>query len=101
MDDLQIIWDLEDNEEGNYWHIVVEGHGVTQQEVDEVLIANLDRSTTSNSSDQPMTFGWTSMGQYIAVVFERIQVEPRIVYPITAYPVPPPRQGKMKKKRKK
>ena len=40
MGDIQIIWDLEDDPDGNYWHIVVEGHGVTQDEVEEVLGTN-------------------------------------------------------------
>ncbi len=31
------IWDLEDDPEGNYWHISVEGHGVSGEEVEEVL----------------------------------------------------------------
>lgn len=30
-----IIWDSEDDEQGNYHHIVTEGHGITQEEVDE------------------------------------------------------------------
>jgi hypothetical protein len=29
MDEPVIIWDLEDDPDGNYVHIVVEGHGVT------------------------------------------------------------------------
>jgi hypothetical protein len=28
--DLVIIWDDEDDPEGNYWHICIEGHGLTR-----------------------------------------------------------------------
>jgi len=35
--DLVIIWDDEDDPDGNYWHICVEGHGLTREEVEEVL----------------------------------------------------------------
>lgn len=38
-------WDLEDDPEGNYWHICVEGHGVTREEVEEVVAANFDTET--------------------------------------------------------
>ena len=37
MGRVSFIWDLEDDPEGNYWHICVEGHGVTREEVEEVL----------------------------------------------------------------
>jgi hypothetical protein len=33
MGQVAFIWDLEDNPDGNYWHICVEGHGVTWEEV--------------------------------------------------------------------
>ena len=36
MAGVAFIWDLEDDPEGNYWHICVEGHGVTREEVDAV-----------------------------------------------------------------
>lgn len=31
MGRMAFIWDLEDDPEGNYWHICVEGHGVSDQ----------------------------------------------------------------------
>ena len=40
MGRVGFIWDLEDDPEGNYWHICVEGHGVTREEVEEVLAGN-------------------------------------------------------------
>src|SRR5262249_49440769 len=42
MGRVDFIWDLEDDPEGNYWHICVEGHGVTREEVEEVLVGNYE-----------------------------------------------------------
>ena len=94
MDDVQIIWDLEDEPDGNYWHIVVEGHGVTREEVEEVLRENEGDETESYSSGRPIVFGWTSMSRHIAVVYEEVMKDPRILYPVTAYPTAPPSKRK-------
>ena len=45
MGRVAFIWDLEDDPEGNYWHICVEGHGVTREEVEEVLAGNYETAT--------------------------------------------------------
>lgn len=84
---------MEDDPDGNYWHIVVEGHGVTREEADEVIRNEFEQATTSRSSGQPLTFGWTSTGKYITVVFEHVLDDPLTVYPLTAYPVTPPRES--------
>jgi|SRR5271157_5904787 len=94
---VAFICDLEDDSEGNYWHICVEGHGVTRDEVEEVLAGNYE--TATRSSGQPEAFGWTPTGKYLTVVFERVSDDPLTVYPITAYEVPPPGPGKRRKKR--
>ncbi len=81
-----IIWDLEDDEKGNYHHIVTEGHGVTIEEVEEVLRAYHSKAVTSrNPSENPICFGWTSLGREIAVVFEESCSDPLMLNPITAY----------------
>ena len=85
--DPSIIWDSEDDEQGNYHHIVTEGHGITQEEVDEVLREHHSEATTGN----PICFGWTTSGKYIAVVFEESCDDPLMLYPITAYEAPVPR----------
>ena len=95
MVDVQIIWDLEDDPDGNFWHIVVEGHGVTREEVEEVLRDDRNPVAKSASSGHPITFGWTSTGQHIAVVWLAVSTDPRIAYPLTAYPAPP----RLRKKR--
>ena len=96
----QIFWDLEDDKEGNYWHIVIEGHGITKEEVEEVLSDPGNPTDHSRSSDENITFGHTSSGKYIAVVWNEVTEDPLAVYPITAYEVPPPAR-KNKKGRKK
>jgi hypothetical protein len=47
MAPVDFIWDLEDDPEGNYWHICVEGHGVTREEVEEVVSSNHDSASLS------------------------------------------------------
>jgi len=86
---IQLIWDLEDDPEGNYRHILE--HDVTPDEVEEVLGNRSNPTATSRSSGSPITFGWTSTGKYLAVVWELVEEDPRVVYPITAYPVPEPK----------
>ena len=89
MNDVQIIWDLPDEPEGNYRHII-DGHDVTIEEVEEVLLDPGSDKGFSRSSGYPIIFGWTSTGNYIAVVYEEIMRDPLIIRPITAFPAPPP-----------
>jgi len=96
---VAFIWDLEDDREENYWHICVEGHSVTREEVEEVLAGNYETATQSRSSGQPAAFGWTASGKYITVVFECVSDDPLTVCPITAYEVPSPGPSKRRKKR--
>jgi hypothetical protein len=91
---IRVIWDMEDDCEGNYWHIVVEGHGITQEEVEEVLDNPDNETTTSKTSGNPITFGWTSAGRHIAVAWEHVDDDPLTIYPLTAYEVPPQREPK-------
>jgi uncharacterized DUF497 family protein len=91
--DATIIWDLEDEPDGNVQHIAE--HGVTVDEVEEVLHDPRSRVGRSRRSGRPQTFGWTSTGKFIAVIWEEVSDDPRMIYPITAYEVPPP-QGRQK-----
>jgi hypothetical protein len=89
MTRARIIWDLEDDRDGNFWHICVEGHGITQEEVEEVLENPDSETTTSRSTGEPITFGWTSTRKYIAVVWQHVDDDPLTIKPITAfYPTP-------------
>ena len=78
-----ILWDLDDDPDGNVQHCAE--HGVTKDEVEEVL-QNAEDSDLSRSSGRPVVFGDTSTGRHLMVVYE--EVEPDMVYPITAYDVP-------------
>jgi hypothetical protein len=95
MAEVLFIWDLEDDPEGNVQHIAE--HGVTMEEVEEVVSAHHRRGTTSRSSGSPAAFGWTETGKYIIVVYERVESDPLTVRPITAYETEPPRRKKGKR----
>jgi hypothetical protein len=56
MNDVIVIWDLEDDPDGNYVHIVIE-HGITQDEVDDVVGNPKNETVPSDSSGRPSTFG--------------------------------------------
>ena len=88
MFDLIIIWDLEDDQDGNYVHIVVE-HDITQDQVEEVVGDPENATVVSHSSGRPLTFGWTSTGRYLAVVWEHVGDDPRTINPVTAYDARP------------
>jgi uncharacterized DUF497 family protein len=83
-----VIWDLEDDPEGNYIHIVIE-HEVSIEEVEEVLQNPRNSTDRSHSSGRTITFGWTSTGRHILVVYEHVADDPKMVRPVTAYETPP------------
>jgi len=78
-----IVWDLDDDPEGNVQHC--SEHGVTKEEVEEVF-QNATDADTSRSSGRPVVFGDTGAGRHLMVVYERIDAD--TVYPVTAYEVP-------------
>lgn len=78
-----IVWDLDDDPDGNVQHCAQ--HGVTKEEVEEVL-QNPTDSDISQSSGRPVVFGDTSTGRHLMVVFELLDAD--TVYPVTAYDVP-------------
>ncbi len=77
-----VLWDMDDDPEGNVLHIAE--HGLTKEDVEDVLygVHELD---TSRRSGHPIAFGFTSTDAYICVVFDWVDEE--TVYPITAYPL--------------
>jgi uncharacterized DUF497 family protein len=78
-----IIWDLDDDPDGNVQHCTE--HGVTKEEVEQVLECASDVDL-SRSSGRPVVFGDTNAGRHLMVVYEIIETD--TVYPITAYEVP-------------
>ena len=63
-----IIWDMDDDPEGNVQHCAE--HGVTKAEVEEVLQTPADEDI-SRSSGRPVVFGNTSTGRRLMVVYEK------------------------------
>ena len=86
---IEIIWDLDEDADGNVQHILE--HGVSKDEVEGILNSPRAALDTSKSSGKPITFGYTAEGRYLAVVWQHVLDDPLTVYPITAYEVPEPR----------
>ena len=80
------IWD--DDPGQNVDHIAE--HGLTPDEVDEVLLDDSLPTSWSNTTGRPCKFGHTSTGKYIIVIWDEVNDNPRMVYPVTAYEVPEP-----------
>jgi len=86
--DTHVVWDMEDDPDGNVQHI--REHGLSMDDVEDVLLDPHSEISVSRSSGEPIAFGYTSQGVYIAVVFEHIDDDPLTLYPITAYEAPEP-----------
>jgi hypothetical protein len=54
----------------------------------EYVIENSTEEGTSRSTDRPCCFGYTRGGDYIIVIYERIEED--TIYPVTAFEVPEP-----------
>ncbi len=83
MLDYPIIWDLDDDPEGNVMHCAE--HDVAKDEVEEVF-ENASDADFSRSSGRPVVFGDTGSGRHLMIVFEIVDDD--MIYPITAYDVP-------------
>ncbi|MBI1832093.1 MAG: hypothetical protein HYR84_11655 [Planctomycetes bacterium] len=94
-----VIWDLDDDPEGNVYHIAE--HGITKDEVWDVVSNPNNTDVPSHSSGRPAPFGWTQTGKHIIVIWEAVADDPRTIYPVTAYETPPPREKKKSRRRKK
>jgi hypothetical protein len=92
-----IIWDLKDDPQGNVQHL--RAHDVTIEEAEEVLLGSQSSRAISRTSGLPTSFGWTSTGRHLAVVYETVGDDPLTLRPITAYDVPPPPPKKKRKNR--
>jgi uncharacterized DUF497 family protein len=85
MRSFQVIWDDDDEVDGNVHHIAE--HGLTIDDV-EFVMENPTHEGVSAQSHRPCCFGYTPGGDFIIVVFE--QIDPDTIYPVTAYEVPEP-----------
>ena len=95
--DFVVIWDLEDDPEGNVQHI--REHDVSIEEAEDVLLDSKSNRSVSRSSGLPTAFGRSSTGRYLAVVYEIVDDDPLTIRPVTAYEVPPPSPKRKGKKR--
>lgn len=75
-----VIWDTDDDPEGNVRH--VEEHGLTKEDVEDVLFG-VHELDVSRSSGRPIALGFDAADRYLCVVFE--WVDDDTVYPVTAY----------------
>ena len=90
MDDFSVLWDLEDDPDGNIQHIA--DNDLSVEEVEEVLLDPDNDVQVSRTTGRPITFGWTSTGRHIAVVWETVIDDPKTVRVRTAYEVSPKRR---------
>ena len=86
MDFLRILWDDEEDPDGNVQHIA--DHDLTVEDVEHVL-GNASGEGVSRSTGLPVVWGYTSDDRYIIVVYEEVDRE--TIRVITAYEVPEPR----------
>lgn len=83
MWNVSVVWD-DDNTE----HIAE--HGLTPEEVEDVLLDQSNPTAPSQSTGRPCRFGWTSTGKHIIVVWDELCDDPEMIYPVTAYETPEP-----------
>ena len=86
MRSFQVIWDDDDDVDGNVSHIAE--HGLTIDDV-EFVLENPAQEGTSANTGRPCCFGYTPGGDFIIVIFEQIDAD--TIYPVTAYEVREPR----------
>ena len=98
MPNVECVWDLEEDPDGNIQHI--SEHGITVEEAEEVLRARYRDAVASRSSGRPTVFGWTATGKHLAVMFDIVDPEVPQVYVITAYETPPPREPKPRRRKR-
>jgi len=79
---LRVLWDLADDPSGNVVHVAE--HGVTQEEVEEVL-SNPDCLDRSRTTGRRIAIAETSAGRALLVVFD--EIDDTTVYPVTAYEI--------------
>ena len=77
-----VIWDLDDDPDGNVQHCAE--HGISKE--GEETLENATDEDISRSSGRPVIFGDTGGGRHLMVVFEEIDAD--TIYPVTAFEVP-------------
>ncbi len=98
MANVECIWDLVEDPEGNVLHIAE--HGITVEEAEEVVRERYEAAVASRSSGRPTVFGWTTTGKHLAVIFEVVDEELPQVYVVTAFEARPPVEPKRRRKKR-
>ena len=88
----QMVWDEDDDPDGNVAHIAE--HGIDIDEVEDVLYNPKNRTGPSTHSGRMLTCGWTETGRFLCVAWEHASKNPLIVKPVTAFESNPPRGGR-------
>ena len=78
-----ILWDRDDDPQGNVQHVAA--HSLSKDDVEDVFQKPKGRDV-SRSSGLPVVFGYTRTNRHIMVVYEVIDAS--TVRPVTAYAVP-------------
>lgn len=78
-----ILWDPDDDPDGNVQHIA--DHGLSKEDVEWVL-GDPTSTGHSRSSGLPAAWGYTPDDDYIIVVYE--QIDANTIRVVTAYEVP-------------
>ena len=86
MDFLRILWDDDDDPDGNVQHIAE--HDLTVEDFEHVL-GSSSYEGISRSTGLPVVWGYTPDGRYIIVIYA--QVDGDTIRVTTAYEVPQPR----------
>jgi hypothetical protein len=86
MHDAIVISDLDDDLSRKVAHIAQQD--LTKDDVHHALNDPGMRTDVSRTSGNAISFGETSDGRYIAVVWELVEEDPLTIYPLTAYEVP-------------
>jgi uncharacterized DUF497 family protein len=83
LGDAMVLWDAEGDEDGNVEHVA--DHGLTIEEVEDVLLNPFNAVGISRTSGRPITMGWTETGRYIHVIWEVVCDKPRCIKVRTAF----------------
>ena len=58
MDDVSVLWDMEDDPDGNVQHIAE--NDLSVEEIEDVLLDPDNEVQVSRTTGRPITLGWTS-----------------------------------------
>ena len=84
-----VIWDEDDDVDGNVAHIAE--HDITVDAEEDVLYNPRNTTGPSNHAGRMLRCGWTETGRFICVSWERAEDDPLVVRPVTAFDSNPPR----------